>query len=110
MAIEAVRLSTERPPDADERVTLFYLDDKEFTIPARPRANLSLQYLDKVKNEGSEYANAWLMEQMLGVEGYEALMNHEYLEPEQLKTIMDLCQKQTVGKLEQNRAARRTRG
>lgn len=106
----APHLSTEKPADADVRVTLFTLDDQKFTIPKLPRANLALQYLDKVRDEGTDFATAWLLEEMLGSDAYEALLDFEYLKPEQLETIVELCQKQVVGKLDPNRAARRRRG
>lgn len=108
--IEPVHLSSKPPEGFDERVVLFTIDNEEYTIPKLPRGNLALQYLDKVKNEGSDWADAWLLEEMLGSDAYEALMNFEYLTPEQLDAVLDLCQKQVVGKLEPNRAARRRNG
>lgn len=110
MADEPIRLSSTKPADFDEREPLFYIDEQEYTIPKRPRANLSLQFLDKVKSEGTDYASAWLMEEMLGADAYEALMKLDTLEPEQLDQITTLCQKKVLGKLEPNRAARRSRG
>lgn len=109
MANEPIRLSSAKPADFDDREPLFYIDDTEYTIPKRPRANLSLQFLDMVKSEGTDYASAWLMEEMLGTDAYEALMKLDTLEPDQLQQITDLCQKKVLGKLEQNRAARRGR-
>ena len=98
--LEALRLSTSRPADADERVTLFFIDDHEYTIPKRPRANLALKYLDLVKKDGSDYAAAWLLEEMLGSEAYQALMDYDYLTPEQLDQVTALRQKHVLGKLE----------
>jgi hypothetical protein len=104
---EPLRLSSTKPADFDEREPLFFIDDQEYTIPKRPRANLSLQFLEQVKTQGTDIAAAWLMEEMLGTEPYEALMDLDTLEPEQLTQITELCQKKVLGKAEPNRAARR---
>jgi len=108
---EPIRLSTKPPEGADERVTLFYIDEQAYTIPKRPRANIALQYLDRVREEGTEQGAAWLLHNMLGEDAYDALMGYEYLTPEQLSAIVELCQRHTVGKLEpSNRAERRSKG
>lgn len=80
---------------------LFELDGKTYQIPARPRVNLALKFLYKARTEGMEMAAAMLLIDLIGEEGFKALMECDELEPEQLATIIQAAQKVTMGGLEQ---------
>ena len=60
-----------------ERVELFTVtrDGKPttYSMPNEPFPGLSLQYLKRARKEGETMAGSWLLEQVLGEEGYDAL-------------------------------------
>lgn len=95
----AVELTT-TPDDQVERVELFSLDGKSYTIPRRPKANVALRYLYEVKQHGSEVAAGSLLMNLLGEENYLTLMDNDDLTLDQLKQVMELAQKVTLGNLE----------
>ncbi|MFJ9771239.1 hypothetical protein ACIRVF_08340 [Kitasatospora sp. NPDC101157] len=94
-----LRLTT--TPQVDEqRVPLFYIDDVEYTIPARPRMNVALQYMHVAKDQGDAVAADFLLSSLLGEEGYRALREYDQLTPEQFQHITDIATRQTMGALE----------
>ncbi|MFE2407126.1 hypothetical protein ACFXDE_02145 [Kitasatospora sp. NPDC059408] len=96
---EVLRLTT--APRADEkRVPLFYIDDVEYTIPARPRMNVALQYMHLAKDQGDAVAADYLLGSLLGEDGYRALREYDQLTPEQFQQITAIATRQTMGALE----------
>lgn len=53
---------------------LFRLDGKEWEAVANPSASLMLRYLDRLRKWGPNPAISWLLEELVGTEGYEALL------------------------------------
>ena len=53
---------------------LFRLDGKEYEAVANPSASLMLRYLDRLRKWGPNPAISWLIEELVGAEGYEALL------------------------------------
>lgn len=82
-------------------VTLFELDGREFTVPAKPRAAVALRYLRAIKQGGQELAAAQLLTDLLGADGFNALCDYEDLTSDQLKSIMSAAQRLSVGSLEE---------
>ncbi len=82
-----IRLKT-KPQGREKRVILFYIDDRPYTVPAHPGAELSLQALDVTRTQGQEVGIAFMLRQMLGDEGYVALMNYRGLAPEDLGKVI----------------------
>lgn len=104
---EPVRL-TRTEPEPAELVTLFYLDDEEYKVPARFPVNVALKYLRMARTEGQEVASGWLLEQVLGEDGYTALMNWGGLELEHLEQISTIAHKLVVGELEGPKGKRKS--
>ncbi|MGW2371659.1 hypothetical protein [Kitasatospora sp. NPDC001683] len=98
-AFEVLRLTT-TPQVDEERVPLFYIDDVEYTIPARPRMNIALQYMHLAKDSGDAVAADFLLGSLLGEEGYRALREYDQLTPEQFQQITAIATRQTMGALE----------
>ncbi len=72
-----VRLTSTVPavdPKTTGRIPLFYVDDTEYSIPVEVPGNLALQAVDMTAKQGEPTATAWVMEQVLGEEGYAALL------------------------------------
>lgn len=81
----------------EERVTVFSIDDVDYTVPANPRPNVSLRFMRNIKNHDENYAMAQLMEDMLGVDGWDALCDFDALTDDELTQIMDLVQELAMG-------------
>lgn len=68
--------------------TLFTIDGKAYDLWVNAPASVGLRYLKMVRTENQEAAAVWLMEQMIGEDGYEALMNYSKLKAKDLERIM----------------------
>lgn len=88
-------------PENDERIVLFKLDGEEYSIPKKPRANMALKYLRLTREHGERRAGAFLLEDLLGTENYEALMNYDDLTQEQLEHVMEIAQMHVLGEIEE---------
>lgn len=95
---EVPRLTTAREPG--ERVPLFYIDDTVYTVERSPGVNVSLAYLHLRRTQGEETAIAYLLEKLLGTEGFLALMEYDGLTAEQFQKICQIASDLTVGALE----------
>lgn len=82
------------------RVELFRLDGVVYTIPDRTRANIGLKYLWLEKEQGTGPAEQWLLEELVGEDGYRALMEYDHLETEDMERIMTIAQRVVLGSLE----------
>lgn len=90
-----------RRDDAEqEKVDLFTIDGQTYSIPAKPRANIALKYLRNVRVEGQDFAAGVMLEDLLGEEGYTALMEYDDLTMEDLNAIMMAAQKVLLGAIE----------
>jgi hypothetical protein len=88
----------------EERVPLFYIGDREYSVVKRPGVNIALQYLHLTRTKGETIAQDFLLEELLGVEGYEALRNYNALKPEQFERIVEVANELTMGSLEAPKA------
>lgn len=111
-------IELKRSGDHSEQETrvLFYIDDKEYRVPAKPRVNLALQYLTDVRTQGAFLAELSLLERLLGEDGYQALCNFDDLTPEQFSQVQDEAVQIALGALEKSqgnggkRGSRKSRG
>jgi hypothetical protein len=72
------------------RVTLFSIDGEEFTVPAKPGANVTLRFLDELRRTGNEmFAALSLLETMLGKDKYQQFLDWEELEDEDLSAVLE---------------------
>jgi hypothetical protein len=78
-----------KPVEGEEvpMLDLFTLDGKTYQIPDRVRPNVSMKFLWMIKTVGVGAAEHWLGQQLIGEEGYLALINCEYLTQEQSDEI-----------------------
>lgn len=83
-------LSFKSKKEKGARVTLFTIDDEEYTVPAKPSANVTLKFLDELRRTGNEmFAALSLMETMLGKERYQKFLDWDDLEDEQLSEVLE---------------------
>lgn len=99
-------IKIERPatPEITETVELFELDGKKFFIPAVPRLNISLKYLRLMRKEGQSNAIAYLLEALLGEDGFEALTDYDHLKKEQFQQIVQAAQKVALSTMEPHKS------
>jgi tetrahydromethanopterin S-methyltransferase subunit G len=95
---EPVRL-TSKPADVD-RIVLFYVDDTEYSIPKRVGRNHGLRYLRTMRKQGEALAAQELLEVLIGEDGYQALMDCDDLEDDQLDQIMNRLRDMALGEVE----------
>ena len=99
-APKILRLKTSGKGTARKRVPLFYIDDDEYTIEAHPSPARGLKYLHLMRTEGTDVATQYMLETLLGAEGYEALMNYDDLTDEQLEQVITAASKILLGAVE----------
>lgn len=90
-------------PDAPEaeRIPLFSIDGTTYSMPAEVDAATSLRVLDVQRRRGAESALSYALEELVGSEGYQALLNFRGLRKGQLEAIMELVQRHALGNLEE---------
>jgi hypothetical protein len=72
------------------RVTLFTIDDVEYTVPAKPGANVTLKFLDELRSTGNEmFAAMSLLETMLGKEKYQEFLDYDEMDDELLSKVLE---------------------
>jgi hypothetical protein len=96
-----IRLIPEDGEHAEkDRIPLFELDDKEYSMPGEVKPYVAIRYLWMIRQDGPEYAAAWLMEEMMGTEGFEALAGYEDLKRQDFKAIMNRIREHAMGLIE----------
>lgn len=110
---ELIKLESAPAPER-ETAELFSIDGETYGVWLNPPANIGLQYLKMARVRGNDIAAQWLMEQMIGEDGYEALMDFDSLTEESLKQIVNACEEHALGpkeakkrRMERERAAKR---
>lgn len=83
-----------------KQVELFELDGRSYTIPNKPRVNLGLKVMRVTAKEGEAAGQAYMLEQLLGVENYDALLDFDDLTTEDFSAIVELASEIVFGGLE----------
>jgi hypothetical protein len=96
---EPVRLNSKSETPID-RIVLFYVDDQEYSIPKRVGRNHGLRFLQTMRKQGEALAAQELLEILIGEDGYQALMDCDDLEDEQLDRIMNRLRDMALGEVE----------
>lgn len=73
--------------DAAERVDIFEIDGKVYSMPKIVRAEIGLNYLRILRARGVDEATAYLMEETLGKEALTALSNVKGLTEKQFEAV-----------------------
>lgn len=74
-----------------EYETLFSIDDKEYQIPKTIRPNQGLQIMHAFRTLGETGGVSFMLETLLGTEGYNALINFDDLEDSDLEKIVEVA-------------------
>jgi hypothetical protein len=73
----------------EERVPLFFIGDKEFSIPKTIPPGVALEFMREARTHGRDLATAPLLTRVLGEDAYEALEQSKALTEDQLEWIVD---------------------
>lgn len=95
-----LELTTQTEPAAEERIPLFSIDGKEYTIPKVVDAAFALRAMRTVRDKGELFAAAEIFEQVVGTEAYDALCNFKGLKGSQLKQLIDEVVGYVMGQVE----------
>lgn len=95
---------TSKSAEEVEQIELFSIDGVSYTIPNKARVNVGLRYMKKMRDESGNAADAWLLEELVGKEGFEALMDYNDLTPEVLEAIVQAAAKVVLGEMETPKA------
>jgi hypothetical protein len=96
-AVGGIVLDADRPVAPVDVFEIFAIGDKRYYAPARPHARVELTYLYKTRHEGPDAANGYLLEELVGHEGYVALMGYEALTADDLDRIFGLLREALQG-------------
>ena len=96
---EPIRIAADDEVE-EERVPLFYIGNKPYTIPKTIPKGVALQYLRQASTMGHELATAPLLIRVLGEDAYMALEESKALTGPQLEQIVDIIVKQALGEQE----------
>lgn len=86
---------------SNDREPLFSIDGREYTIPKEVPGNLALQAIERMRVEHELAVVAWIMEQLLGKEGYRALLDCKAVTRKQLAQITEICRLKVMGDVEE---------
>ena len=95
-----VSLNSARHPPAEERIPAFSINGTTYSILIKPRTNQGLKYVHLARTRGSEIAIDYMLEVLLGAEGYSALREFDDLTEDDLKAVIDAASRIMAGAVE----------
>jgi hypothetical protein len=87
-------------PPKDQRVDAFSINGVMYSILTRPKTNVGLKYIHLARTRGSEIAIDFMLEVLLGVDGYQALMDFDDLTEADLEAVIGAASKIMAGAVE----------
>jgi hypothetical protein len=102
---EPLRFSSKAP--TEERVPIFYIDDDEYTIPKFISKSFSLGVMDRAREVGMEIAVTEAMEELLGEDGYQALLKCPSISDDDWTQFQTIFRDLVFGKPEEQGKGRR---
>lgn len=94
-----IKVNTE--PIPEQREDLFELGGTMYSIPVEVPGNVSLEAMERFRRGGDGLATPWLMEELIGSEGYKALRECKTLRKEDLVAIQEVIRLKVFGPQEQ---------
>jgi len=90
----------------EERVTLFYIGERPYTIPKVMPPGVALQFMREARDHGRDIATAPLLSRVLGEDAYEALEQSRALTEDQMEWIVDKVLDLALGRKKQGGKAK----
>jgi len=102
-------------PPVAERVPAFSINGTMYSILTKPRVNTGLKYVHLARTKGAEIAVDFMLETLLGVDGYQALMDFDDLTEDDLTAVINAATRIMAGAVEnpkgkQSKGSRRSAG
>jgi hypothetical protein len=97
---QVVALTSKKGKKTESRVTLFSIDGKDYDIPAAIKPNDALRIMHVFRRQGDTSGISYMLEVLLGLEGYEALLNFDDLENDDLEKIIKIAFEMVAGATE----------
>lgn len=94
---EPIVIDTREELPEVEQIHLFTIDGVDYSMPAEVPPSVGLQAMEMVRTEGEMVANAWMLEEALGSDGYHALINCRHITIEQMRQIGDIVAEHMLG-------------
>lgn len=91
--------SAVNPPEG-ERVPAFSINGVTYSILTRPRVNAGLKYIHLARTRGAEIAVDYMLETLLGEQGYQALMDFDDLTEADLTAVIEAASRIMAGAVE----------
>ena len=104
---QAINFDTrpERVESEDDRIVVFTLNGVDYSIPRRVNMSIGLRFIRDRARFGSDVAIVNLMEEMLGEDGYNALLSYDGVTDKDFETITEVLSRAAMGKLEAQKKA-----
>jgi hypothetical protein len=96
---------TSTPAEESPRVIIAYLDDYELTMPEQLSPGVGLKLMRTARTGGGEMAMTQMLEEVLGDEAYQRLIDFEGLTGQNLADLFSVVQRVAMGKLEVPKAS-----
>ncbi|HET9234932.1 MAG TPA: hypothetical protein VFP10_12395 [Candidatus Eisenbacteria bacterium] len=80
-----------------DREPLFSIDGTEYTIPREVPGFITLQAMEVYRGGGDGAATPWIMERMLGADGYQALLKCPAVTKKNLAAINEVLRRKVFG-------------
>jgi hypothetical protein len=88
------------PEPEPDLVPLFVLDGHTFMVEREPSPAIGLQVLRMARQHGQEIAIAWMLETLIGEDGYTALCESRRVTRDAMQEIVQRALRVTVGPVE----------
>jgi hypothetical protein len=88
------KTTTKKPAEMEPAFTI---NGTVFSVPVEVKAQVAIRYMDHCRKKGENWGLSWLLETILGEQAYEALLEFDDLEDEQLIAIAKIVQSKVIG-------------
>lgn len=95
-----LRLSSEDPGEEQKLEDLFEIDGQMYQVWTNPSPTIGLRFLKIARTQGELAAGQYLIEALIGEDGYDALSNYEQLTDDQIEFVMKVCRRYALGETE----------
>jgi hypothetical protein len=105
-----LRFTTPAETIEDEREPLFFMDDREYTIPVDPGLGVSYDTMHVAREQGTAAAEDYFMTAMLGEDGWaelRRLLREKIISKEDFLHLVEVCRDKAMGAMEDEESPNR---
>ena len=82
---------------SEDRIPLFSIDGTEYTMPAEVPGYVSVEVIDLWATQGEAAGTRWLMRELLGEDGYDALRTCKTITKAQVRQVTKILVEHALG-------------